>query len=336
MRNYSLALCALILISSTSVFAKKRKFKFYKKTSPEVCTPLDLRNDILGDVRNQDEVSWCYAYTASDLISYHYNLPRISAAATATDYNSQKFFVRLKRLLNLYFYFGDRDLFKMEHQTGFIELSLSQSFKKGVCLSSDLPTDLVKKIYHNDDGSTQEVMVRMKEAQLQMVESIRLIKKGKYTINTLPYHYEFPHIDKEAYFRILSTSSRKTYFKKIVAESCTNRLPVDRAKIIQRLNGRKVFVRLNQILNRNQIVGIDYSSNVLRNLDVTNPHKQMHTSSIVGRKFNPVRNQCEYLIRNTYGKDCSVYDPRVECEEGNVWIPEKDLFRNLLRLTWLE
>lgn len=57
-----------------------------------------------------------------------------------------------------------------------------------------------------------------------------------------------------------------------------------------------------------------------------------HVSIVVNRR--PGKNGCEYLIRNTYGVSCNSYS--WPCKNGQVWIPEKELLKNLKGVLWVE
>jgi hypothetical protein len=50
-----------------------------------------------------------------------------------------------------------------------------------------------------------------------------------------------------------------------------------------------------------------------------------HASTIVGRRWNKDSNSCEYLIRNSWGTDCGRYNPKLDCEGGNLWVPKQTL-----------
>ena len=62
-----------------------------------------------------------------------------------------------------------------------------------------------------------------------------------------------------------------------------------------------------------------------------------HASIIIGKK--KINGRCHYLLRNTWGKDCSKYDWKCETigkNEGmGIWVDEKALFQNLLSMTYL-
>ncbi len=55
----------------------------YYPTNERDCSGLNLQNDTLGAVRNQGKISWCYAFTASDMLSHTFDKEQISAADVA-------------------------------------------------------------------------------------------------------------------------------------------------------------------------------------------------------------------------------------------------------------
>ena len=63
----------------------------FHPTSQKDCFPLDLRNENLGQVRNQHQVSWCYAFTAADMLGFTFDeQEKVSAADIAIGYNETK------------------------------------------------------------------------------------------------------------------------------------------------------------------------------------------------------------------------------------------------------
>jgi C1A family cysteine protease len=162
-----LILFTLTLIIYSGLAQAKFPKKFYRLTESE-CNKIDLRNENLGTVRNQKDVSWCYAYAATDLISYKYNLPRYSAAHLATKYNENRFMFKLRRFLDLYMYFFKRELFYMEDQTGFVELALKKARTEGLCHEETLSSEYATKVIVGENGQLTKKQVRMKVAQLDM------------------------------------------------------------------------------------------------------------------------------------------------------------------------
>ncbi|MCS6838600.1 MAG: hypothetical protein NZ480_07105 [Bdellovibrionaceae bacterium] len=57
-----------------------------------------------------------------------------------------------------------------------------------------------------------------------------------------------------------------------------------------------------------------------------------HTSVIVGMKTK--NNQTYFLVRNSWGISCQQY--AWECENGQIWIPEKELMKNTFEITYFK
>ena len=57
-----------------------------------------------------------------------------------------------------------------------------------------------------------------------------------------------------------------------------------------------------------------------------------HASVVIGVRKNPEKNECEYLIQNSWGAGCSqYYDPK-KCESGKIWVGEEALAGNLMNI----
>lgn len=64
-----------------------------------------------------------------------------------------------------------------------------------------------------------------------------------------------------------------------------------------------------------------------------------HASVIIGRRFNKSNQTCEFLVRDSYGANCSDKNgnPRyvLPCENGAVWVEGRSLLQDTMDLTWL-
>ena len=56
-----------------------------------------------------------------------------------------------------------------------------------------------------------------------------------------------------------------------------------------------------------------------------------HAASVVGRKWDSKANTCRYMIRDSQGSNCSIYDKVYECEKGGgyTWVPESTIINNV-------
>jgi hypothetical protein len=318
----------LLLLLSANAFA-------YIKTNPENCGDKDLRNEFLGPVRDQEEVNWCYAYTAADMISYHHKLPRVSAADVAINYNNTKIARALKFIFDIRSRFKEPTRYWMAHQTGFINMAIKRTIAHGACLEETFPSEYMIRVDLKDGVKTQ-TRVTMHDAQLQIATLRSAIRKGQVTKRSMPYYFQMEGISPSDFYDVLKNSRRKRVWNNLRKLVCDNRVALTYDRVRSYIRGRKTFKRINQQLDQDNIVGIDYSRDILLNANNSNPFSSMHTSSIVGRRFNHDSHQCEYLIRDSHGPDCAQFDQKWECEAGNVWIPENKLFKNFMRLTYIQ
>ncbi len=134
-------------------------------------------------------------------------------------------------------------------------------------------------------------------------------------------------------------------------------IPDPKNIMIRKDNVESMKKHLRTLLNRKdaQPVGVGYCSEFLKNKRYvgTKPHGQPsyagqmvtrdpktcggHASIIIGQK--KIGGRCHYLIRNTWGKDCSKYDWKCETigkgEGMGIWVEEGALFKNLMSMTYL-
>ncbi len=87
----------------------------------------------------------------------------------------------------------------------------------------------------------------------------------------------------------------------------------------------KLLQTIDRGLNRGEPLGIGYYRGFLD--DESAGKIENHASLVVGRRINPNTNTCEYLIRNSWGLDGCDYmrNPRLDCQDGQVWIPKAEL-----------
>ena len=96
--------------------------------------------------------------------------------------------------------------------------------------------------------------------------------------------------------------------------------------------------QVDEVINKGDILGIEYDAGILKNYKYEKDFLNGHASSIVGRRFNPKTNSCEYLLRNSWGKGCSGYHNDYECINGHIWIAESffQYSQNIRRAVYLD
>ena len=275
-------------------------------------------------MRNQNQVSWCFAHSAADILQFAHQLDeQVSAADIAILYsksNASRFMTSLKKILN-------RNYGKIPSQTGFIKIASDLALKDGYCPESALPSEEWKKITLNGEISQVEIS----KAILELLKLHQDVKKGNYpTSASLPWHFSFKNIDRERFFDLLEISSSKNLFLKLREFACgteRKKFPFQ-IRTVFKINTGNILSQIDSEFTQGNPVTIDFFGDVLRNTE--NPKKsidELHTVLLYGRKFDPIKNDCVYLIKDSYGEQCTKYDASLECESGYVWMPGKKLRR---------
>ncbi|MBP9681303.1 MAG: hypothetical protein KBD76_07855 [Bacteriovorax sp.] len=288
------------------------------------CTEILLENEAVNtrNTRNQDTIGWCYAYTAADLLSFHYN-EKISAMSLYSRYSARE---------------EDGSKYKLFEQIndpnkqGGSPRVVVNNFKRdygGFCLESDLHSsdynfchfkDIVALLnfIQNDHTPVEEWNVCMKKDIKEV----------------------FPLFTAESFAATLARVNYQNIAETLIKENCRNIKFKDRpVEIVNDQNSLPVDMigKINKRLNLGKPMGIGYD---ILNLQ-GKPDEGKHGSIVMGRKYNREKKKCEYLIRNSWGKDCSITEnDKIRChqecdsanhcrETGYLWVGENDLQDNI-------
>ena len=311
----------------------------YIKTDKENCSPLDLRNEKLQEVRNQKKLSWCYAFTAADMLTYTFDLKEdASAADVAINYNDSdigQFMRWLSETFGRSSSQGELETFMMPHQTGFNKVALSRAMRDGYCPERIFPSESWTKMTRSGDQWT-ESQIDLKSAMLDIYSLLK--KQQTLNLENLPFYFHFKNVESpEAFFDLIKGQKLSTFYSKLRKEVCKfDRIKFQhRYDVMMYLKDQFTFFVVNKQLNQGQMVGIDYDSRILTdNRNISIELSELHTSSLVGRRWNQNSGQCQYLIRDSHGNQCSRYDASYECLGGQVWMDESKLYANLLSLVY--
>jgi hypothetical protein len=255
----------------------------------------------LDEPKNQDTIGWCYAYTASDLIAHAIG-KNPSAVYTALLTNDH-FFKKISGYT----------------EGGFINSAIEDSKTQGICLEQDLPSSDYEfsKLGYDLNQFYNEIDKLGEQYRDKKIHNIPALLCSKIV-------QVFPNLDLIEFDNILLNSSKSDTFKKLADKNCKlykgDDLKSLRINTIS--NQKNIFPTIDEQLNKGNIIGIAYKGNILTGFQNNSPYAN-HASSIIGRRFNDKNNSCEYLIRNSYGKDCVSYSKDYECQNGNVWIAEE-------------
>jgi hypothetical protein len=300
------------------------------------CSSIDLREKFSKPVRNQGKISWCYAFTSADQLEFHEGGPALSAPHIAVEYNRTWPGLTIRNLVRIIDIFRKKDPLK-EHETGFIKTALKRAMKVGVCKFDDVPDNFVPRV---DLWRNEITLSTVRDAIIDINNNIAKRLKRE-SINDIGHYYSWGNISPEEFERIVKKEKVGKITLNLFRKACENKrvtFKKNKYKVIQWPRYFNTLGAIDSQLARGNMPAIDYNSNFLTKsktgswLNVDG----MHTSSIIGRRFNVDNNKCEYLIRNSWGSSCERYRPNLTCEEGNIWVDETTLKKNIILVTYLK
>ncbi len=307
------------------------------------CTYMDQRW-ALGPVRDQGDIGWCYANTAADLMGHEYykelNGQQVSAIDIALNFNQSlrrdAFTEGGSGYLALNFYLATQDhvcLQTVENQ--FMHEGLRIPLKEKLDTINELK-DLYD-LQHN--AATAAAANAAWSGFFSVWENL---KKHKSIIFSM---------GEQKLMQLLANSSRKDLPKNIANALCVGhnsrplKIKSDLKFWYAEYGGKWLgediaMFKLNQQLDRGNIVALAYYGSILQSPTQELDPKSMHMSSIVGRQWRSDTHQCEYLIRNSWGSGCYYKDnPKLRkdaCEKGNIWMPEALIRKSMTAISYFD
>ncbi len=316
-----------VLLLTTSLFST---FAFGMR-----CEPVDLR-DRLGPILNQDEVGWCYAYTAADLVSFKLK-QRVSPIDIAAIHHRKNDHDDAKSLA-LAFGRGSElgtggiassAILDSQEAGGFCDeksinandLSSSTELNEALKdLNSTSLTNFGKENISYDD------CVKLERAKKLFpgvsVDEIQELAKREYIINLVS-----AVSDKACNPRIMPNPPFKTKNLVNYSEKIKNVLPMTRNQ----------FSEVDRVISSGKPISIGIFMERFYDFGGAPNKHAKHAMTIVGKRFNPETGECEYIVRNSWGPECSArYKATVSCENGTLFISEKELRKAVYSADYIE
>ena len=294
------------------------------------CPTFDLRPSFPLKMRDQGDLSWCYAHAAADYLQFYHRVDeQISAADIAIRYN-QRMWPRLVR----FFVGGDVP------ETGFIRKALQTTEEEGYCPESSLPSDFWKKVYPGEATPRSE-MKRLGEGIRDLFQLHHWVRTGVFQkASDLPFFYEFKSVDVQVFFQILHGSPKSEVLEALRNAACKeSRAPFQGklSEISMGIGAGSGFRRIHEALARGMPASADFFYGLLDHPEgYSRAFSEFHTALVVGQRFSQKRNECEYLIKDSFGSDCAIYSPQWECESGNLWVSESAFKKALISTVIIE
>jgi hypothetical protein len=305
------------------------------------CPDVDLRAD-LGNPREQDGTSWCYAHSAADLITQAVGR-RISSYDLATTYlladekklrktARPKLLDYLRRHPDFEARLHDsrleEDAYKPEHllnSDGIIDTggkddqAVVLSNLKGLCLAERLPAgeanlqrylEAIREDYKNDDKKDiprEPIGEVVNDVAKIMARAFQRWVDQRCGQRLIP---RAPILPLE-----ISVADSLDEYKHLVQ---SGEIKPEEARLT-------LFAELNRVLNSQRAAAIFYDSYDLfpqyKGKGAVPPHGD-HSSIVAARKM--IGGQCHYFVRNHFGATCGYrpeYEPLCEKQNGGAWVP---------------
>jgi len=293
--------------------------------SSEGCGFIDLRSKVPLKVRNQGDISWCYAHTVADLLQYFSGLEtQISAADIAIRYN-KGLWPRFYRWIN-----GS-----LVPETGFVRPAIQDALEMGYCPEEVFPSEHWTRISRVGEDVFQVEKKRLNAAISEILDLQRLIKARIFTASKeIPFYYEFPGVDQAAFFSILEENPRQEVLDGLRLKACEGKrkpYPEGFGPVSMYFRGPSMLEHIHEQLEQERPVSVDYFYGLLEDSGaIKRKLSELHTSLLMGQRYDVASGECQYLIKNSYGESCSGYDPHWECQAGYLWVGESALRRALV------
>lgn len=302
-------------ISETDL-SKFKKYRSGNDTSFNLdqkdCTEykVDTSNFPLND--NQGNLEWCFAYSSAHLLS-HEEQVKLSAYDLAVTFHNSK---------NL----PDTVNFTVTPGSPIETLNLAIKKTNGVCLEEEVN-------YTQGDWATLSSMVKnLHDANKKLIS---IFCENKFNEQETLTNFE---ADVLRVLDQLSPTKRADAFLNI---QCKKRHTFSKNYTAHRMYApdtkpEKIIEKVDELLSKGKPLTIVYSAELLSS-GINFKGKPNHASTIIGREFNPLNGQCEYLIKNTWGKSSceNTSTPSIRCVDGNYWVPRTALKNNSNFISWL-
>lgn len=280
--------------------------------------PVIIENESVNrkNTRDQRPIGWCYAYAASDLVSFTLN-KRVSAVALHSS-NRNPFLEQLTT---------------KDKAGGFTKkaIEFAMDLHKGFCLESEVRSSdfgfSEAKNLKDLVGQTEKLKAEVKNNPPCSLES---------RLSSSPLA-----ADLKKFLPALEVAQFATQnWNELIASACKTKIKLSPQDMIKSGRGPNYIADIDNQLNDKNICGISYSLNIL----VDRNDMEQHASVVIGRRWNETIQQCEYLIRNSWGNSCrfktrdDLYCDKNNdgSDNGHFWVGEDRLKKSLSGTTYIE
>ena len=292
----------------------------------QTCKEVDLRPQ-LGPIQNQNGTDWCFAYPASDIVSFQLG-QRVSPADIAVQYHRDWANRQLKYGLTTTEKLRQaREEEAINEMGGFVHYSIEATAPGGFCADEKINlNDLVAAKAAGDPFRFLDEL-NMNKFNYASAETVECYKF--HMIQKLTPWNSFEEIEKIAKQNTLADVSGV-----MADQACGERIkPVPRivvktleqafdpVKKTSAVLSEPQTNQMNRTISSGKPVAIAVYLEKLKFFNSGDEKHQRHAMTIAGRKFNPATGKCEYILRNSWGPECeSGWKPGVRCDRNSGYL----------------
>lgn len=292
------------------------------------CGYVDFRNEFQLKMRDQKSLAWCFAHASADNLQFiEKSNVQISAADIAINYGKSN----TSKIINLFQRWTSQGASNDDrpNEYGLAKFASQMIVDEGFCPESYFPSTDWERV----DSSGQVEQVEIAQATHEIYELSAAIKNHEINeSNQMPFYYRFKTINKEKFYSILNQFEKNKILNQLRQSACDSvRVPFKKnIKIDMKLNFNGMTKAMNQSLSSGRAFSVDVYNQIFDNIDNNkNSFANLHTVMVYGRKYDVVRKQCLYMIKNSYSESCEGYDSRLHCDKGYLWFPGSVLQKNM-------
>lgn len=324
-----------------------------RNAAREICggdNSIDRRAD-LPPVRNQGSIGWCYAYAAADLVSYE-----LDQNISARDIAQQNNLSANRREAE-----DARDVIDhlpspSRRESGdTVEALFAAANSRGFCPEEVMPSgipeeegaaDAIETVNALDPNSSNESDLESDPNGLgAAMESFQDFDKSLSEATTEENRYlaaqrfceenraiiqnYFPQGFEGGVVEALVQSSGDS-FQYLSESQCSDEQRVHIDGEIEMVTfdtpeGGSIG-DIDRVLENGGIVAVHYYTDVF-GTPSDMQDLETHASTVVGRQWDEEAGRCQYILRNSYGANCTQYPEHanIDCEGGNLFIYEDQL-----------
>lgn len=274
------------------------------------CSPVDLKNT-LGPVRDQDNLDWCYAFTAADVLSQALRQEKKGVLGLTPDGFSRNDVSPIQMAHETQKKHPKRNL--IDSQTfagGSVAEALKSALSRGkICTDQELDSR---------GGSNSEGLRRM----MDRAQSARA--PGDPTSPT-EYHRK---LSEDEIARLCKTAIDEFKVTSVKDPVRSRHNSKKRSQAEEAQVNNQMREALDSALNQGRIAGIAYDSFFKK-------PEGAHASSIIARRI--INGECHYRIRNSWGLSCKGYDAPYDqqCQRGEIWVKESALLPKIFSVDYI-